>query len=122
MKLDRSKPYGVIYGHQSAQFEQGGILFNGLGEALGAPDMALMAMAARGERTPDEFENAKAFLIQVLRGGPVLKSTVFKEAEGNNQDWSHITQAVALMGIQIIRAPGAGRPILWKLPESVDLT
>lgn len=120
LTLDKTRSFATIYGHSIAHYEQDGHMYDAVGDIIGhKPEYSLDAMVKRGERVPDELENAKAFLTRVLEGGPVMKSVVYKEAEANNQSWAEITKAVEAMGIVKLVGPGKGSPTMWKLPESV---
>jgi len=114
MKLNFSQPYGTIMGHEVAHYEQNGILFDGAGNPIGGELAAAKkpAKPAPAAVSPDKYvANAQQFLNTLLTGGPIDKSVVFKEAEGNNQKWEHVKAAFALIGKEIKR----GNTTLWAL-------
>lgn len=41
MKLDKSKPYGVIHGHHTAKYEQDGVLYDATYNSLIRPTITL---------------------------------------------------------------------------------
>lgn len=108
MKLDRRQPFGEIYGHPCAKYEQGGLSFDCEGNEI-CTDIAPVSKPKPAE--PD-LANAVAFLKVILAGGPVDKAAVYKEAESNNQNWSEVTTAFAkLRGVAFKR----GQTQVWRL-------
>lgn len=123
MKLDRSKPFATIYGHDQASYQQNDILFNGADEPLGKlEDMEFEPVNVPGKDTDllietDKVASAEAFLRTLLQGGPIKKAVVKDEADRNNQQWDDVQSAAALMGLQkITQGTGAVKWELWKLP------
>ena len=116
MKLDRTKSFATVYGHESASFQQGDVLFGGDEMALEALTPAAkrrQTQADKDDTIPtDDVTSAKVFLTTILKGGPVSKSAVFKEAESNNQSWAVVTTASADMGIVKFQVKGQE---MWKL-------
>jgi len=106
MKLDRTKSFGVVYGHDEFQYVQNGVYYDGTEQSIERTEDGAEPMILRGDRKPDEIENAKKFLAQILKEGPIMKSAVFKEAEMNNQPWDAVTQARVLMDISETKGPG----------------
>ena len=92
-RLDRTKPYGVIYGHPTAAYEQDTLLYNGLGELIGTPKTVKENLADYDRIVTDKMESARAFLLNILQGGPLSKSAIYKATEENNQDWPSVKQA-----------------------------
>ena len=123
MKLNTTRPYGTITGHETAKFEQDGILFDGAGNQLGEytskPTSKPTSKAAESTfETLNEraVANAAEFLKNLLAGGPMDKSIVFKEAENNNQHWDTIKIAFAeLKG----KTSKMGQATLWSLNREV---
>jgi Fe-S cluster assembly ATPase SufC len=115
MKLDRTKSFGVVYGHDDYQYVQGGVYFDGTEESIEEIEDNAEALVLRGDRKPDDIEGAKKFLAQVLKEGPIMKSAVFKEAEMNNQSWEAVTKARVLMNISEQKGPGGN--LRWRLPD-----
>lgn len=123
MKLDRTKPYGIVTGHDVARFEQNGTLFNGRGEPV--VDETLLTLPERKSSVDvdkiietDAVESGRLFLLNVLKGGPLSKSAIYKVAEDNNQSWDVITKAAALMGVVKF---SYNRATMWKLPEELGV-
>jgi len=60
LKLDKSRPFGVVHGVSEGAYEQDGVLFDGLGVAVdgqGAMPEIEKAMAVKDTAVdPDEFE------------------------------------------------------------------
>jgi hypothetical protein len=121
MKLDRTKPFGQVYGHENAQFFQNGVYFDGTETALESPDDGkeiIQPVKKATKPTNDGLENAKTFLTNILKEGPISKSAVFQAAGQNNQKWDQVQEAASQMGIVAQKAPGKGnQPMMWKLPE-----
>lgn len=117
VKLDHSKPFGVVYGHDEYQFFQGGLYFDGMEMSIEPRDDSVPALILRSERQPEAIESAKKFLAQILKEGPIMKSAIFKEAEMNNQPWEAVTAARVLMGITEAKGPGGN--LRWRLPEDL---
>lgn len=108
-KLDRGRSYGVVAGHSWALFEQDGVLFNGAGETQeGGPDPVTIET--------NELNGAKAFLSQILKGGPLSKATIYKAAGENNQPWPDVKAAAEDMKIVTFSYKNAET---WKLNEEV---
>lgn len=106
MKLDRSRPYGVINGHEWAVYEQSGVLFDAAGETPGHEDPV---------EVPDSGP-AEQFLLTILNRKPLSKSVVFKTAEENNQDWKNVKAAAEILRVVKFKF---GPTEFWKLPEEV---
>ena len=115
MKLDTSKPHAVVYGHLEASYEQNGILYDGGGNPLQPPKPEQAKAKAKEIIVEhDGVENAKEFLKNILKQGPLSKSTVFKTAEDNNQKWEHVKDAASLLNIAKVHAKGLE---VWKLSD-----
>ena len=114
MQLDRSRPFGTVSGHRVARFEQDGTLFNIRGEPIDAP---------RARPAPDDMiietdavDSARLFLLNILSGGPLSKSVIYKVAEENNQKWPDVSKAADLLKIVKFTY---NKATMWKLPEEV---
>ena len=106
--LDTSKPYGTIYGHDSAAFQQGGVLFDAAGEELDPDD---------GEvKDESGYDTAKAYVMEMLSGNPVSKEALEKEAGIRQINWADVRQVFT--NLKLIEYK-AGKAVLWKLPEGV---
>lgn len=115
--LNRKRPYGVIVGHEWARYEQEGVLFDGNGNTQESSAL-IERVSRRSKKDPEQdlkLENAREFLRNLLAGGPVDKSAVYRECENNNQEWDSVKKAFALMNGSVIQR-GASK--LWRLsPE-----
>lgn len=107
MKLDFTKPYGTIYGHDEARYEQDGHLFRANGEPLALPTSDMVIET-------DAVDSAKTFLTNVLKNGPLSKSAIFKIAGENNQEWKAVSDAADSLNITRFSYKNA---TMWKLPE-----
>ena len=114
MKLDRSKPYATIYGHETAIYEQNGKLFDSVGDVINEQ---------KQEQKQKDYviqhpkvDNAREFLLHVLKNGPLTKSAVYKVAGDNNQVWDHVRDAALLLGVVKFQYQ---KSEMWKLPEVV---
>jgi hypothetical protein len=120
MKLNLKQPHGTIVGHEWARYEQNGVLFDGSGsahEASAAIDKAAKKKTLTLPATEPKLKNAGEFLRNLLAGGPVDKSAVYKEAENNCQEWDAVKRAFVEMGGLTI---SSGSLTMWKLnPENV---
>lgn len=111
MKLDRERPFGVIYGHAKAAYEQDGVLFNGAGKPI---DEATTKEIEKDKIVEtNDVSNAKTFLETVLKNGPLAKPQVLKIAEGANQRWADVTKAASLVDIVKYQYRNSE---MWKLP------
>jgi hypothetical protein len=125
MQLNPKQPYATIVGHEWARFEQNGILFDSRGSAREAAKTITKAAANKAKPVAapapaaqdTKVENAMEFLRNLLAGGPIDKSVVFKEAENNCQDWETVKTAFAQMnGANIKRGPST----LWRLNTEAE--
>lgn len=107
MKLDFTKPFGTIYGHDEARYEQDGHLFRANGEPLAPPTSDMVIET-------DAVDSAKTFLTNVLKNGPLSKSAIFKIAGENNQEWKAVSDAADSMNVTRFSYKNA---TMWKLPE-----
>ncbi len=112
-KLDKSKGYGTVAGHDKAVYEQNGILFDGAGDEL-TPDKA---KAVKAEATSRDMmlESAALFLKNILINGPMDRSALYREVEQNNQDWESVKTAAAKLEVRKYKK---GSTEMWKLTEA----
>jgi hypothetical protein len=111
LKLDRSKSYGVIFGHENAQFEQNGRLFNGAGIAI-LPDDDDSDEANDVELTVENKDPVNQFITVSLAGGPVAQAALYKDAQMQGINWSLVKTEAANIGVKIEIVKG--KPI-WSL-------
>jgi hypothetical protein len=117
MRLDTSKPYGMIYGHEKARFEQEGKLFSATGLSLDEPQPKAPlveleeTLGAENKFTKDAV---KDFLVALLPAGEEIeRATVMREADINNLDWDAVkTMFVELRGKSVKRK----NVLFWSLP------
>ena len=114
MKLDRTKPFATIVGHRVAKFEQNGLLFNVRGELVDPPKAAPVQHDLVIET--DQVDSGRLFLLNILKGGPLSKSAIYKISEENNQSWDSVNKAAALLGVVKF---SYNKATMWKLPEEV---
>jgi hypothetical protein len=113
MKLDKTKDFATITGHRFAMFQQDGVLFDGAGLPL--TDEKTEAVVAKDRIIEsDDVASARAFLLNVLSGGPLSKAALFKVAEDNNQPWDAVKKAATLMSMITFTF---NKALMWKLPE-----
>jgi hypothetical protein len=127
MKLDLKKPHGVITGHSWARYEQDGILYDQMGytedyfynneeEAKEAkPNFKEEEKVVLPEPVVERdfaLEQARDFLVNILAGGPIARSVIFKEANANNQNWDKVKTAFADMQGEAFHKKNV---IHWKL-------
>lgn len=119
MKLNKQRPYGTVFGHDTAVFEQDGLLFDGAGEPLGGEQSRVpVKESAVASKTQAKIASARAFLENILSGGALDKSVIFKEAENNNQHWGDVKTAFAQMEGKTFKR---GAVTLWHIStERVD--
>lgn len=114
MKFNPDRPYGIVTGHSVAQYEQEGLLFDGGGELITVektPKRKLSLPVKDTETINDaQLASARAFLENILSGGPLDKSIVYKESENNNQRWETVKSAFAAMNGRTIQQ---GQSTLW---------
>jgi len=114
VKLDRTKPFATIVGHRVAKFEQNGLLFNVRGELVDPPKAAPVQHDLVIET--DQVDSGRLFLLNILKGGPLSKSAIYKISEENNQSWDSVNKAAALLGVVKF---SYNKATMWKLPEEV---
>lgn len=117
LQLDQSRPFGTVVGHATAKFEQDGTLFDARGSALGREEPDVVKQQDMVIET-DAVDSARLFLLNVLAGGPLSKSTLYKVADENNQSWNDVTKAATLLGITKFTY---NKATMWKLPEEVGV-
>lgn len=91
MQLNKDKPFATIYGHHSATYEQGGVLFNGGGEPV-EPGAAPAALASVDY-------DAEAFLAELLQGTPMSRKKVAEVAEQAGIAWFDVENAAASLNV-----------------------
>ena len=104
-KLDKNLPYGTIYGHEFAAFEQDGKLFDGAGNLANPPDPE---PDEAEEQTPEEF------VQEILAGGPVSQANVYKEVGIRGLDWAAVKEASVSLGVKIADVKGVST---WDLKQ-----
>lgn len=114
MSLNKSKPYASIFGHASAHFEQGGLLYDASGELLGTPPTVAKSLSESDIVLTDALVSAKAFLANILSTGALSKAAVYKAAEGNNQPWDIVKDASIEMKVMKFQYQ---KSETWKLSE-----
>lgn len=90
MNLDKTKPYGHIYGHPNALFEQGGMLFDGAGSP---------AVIEESVPTEEQVEVGD-WLKEMLDGGPMAQTALYKEAENLGHCWDDVKKAAVSMQVK----------------------
>lgn len=111
MKLDKTKPYGIVAGHMDAAFEQNGVLFDGAGNSVN-PDPVV-----KDDRTivTDEVASAQEFLKNILKNGALAKKVIYNEADKNNQQWPNVQKAFETLGlVKTVQ----NKEDYWRLPEA----
>lgn len=118
--LNLKQPYGVIYGHDVARYEQGGKQFDAQYRLVTpSPKVKAVSMAGLlGEQDIDPLESSKAFLLNILKENPLSKSVIYKEVENNNQEWDQVRDAALALGIVKYSQKNLE---YWKLPESTSV-
>lgn len=91
--LDKSRPYGTIWGHPIAMYEQDRLLYDGAGNLIGTPKTVREKLADEDKIVTDSMESARLFLLNILKNGALSKSAVYKVTEENNQNWDSVKQA-----------------------------
>lgn len=123
MKFDPKQPYGLIMNHPWARYEQGGILFDYEGkraddEIIKADQVAELEELEEAETPVNNnlrdfaYANAEAFLKNILAEGPLARSSIFREASHNNQNWEKVKTAFADLGGEVSTRKNV---IHWKL-------
>ena len=126
MKIDPKKPYGTITGHPQARYIQDGQLFDTSGNSLDQrsdwqgheeiTENVIAEIEKISEGGSSRTQNARVFLQNLLAQGPVGKSSIYREAEANNQEWEVVKDAAREMGVKIFSQKSIQ---YWKLPEKV---
>ena len=116
-KLDMTKPYGTVVGHDVARYEQNGLLYGATMELIGTHPTVEAKVADSRVIMTDAVSSAKAFLQQVLKDTALRKAAIFKEAEANNQNWDAVKDAANVIGVVKFKYQGSET---WKLPEEQE--
>lgn len=119
-KLNLKQPYGVVYGHDTVRYTQEGKNYDAQYREIGTPQAAPEKPAAKVQKTEGvakatPLDNAKSFLLQVLKENPVSKSAIYKEAENNNHNWNDVKDA--FIALNLIKFAKSNLE-MWQLPES----
>jgi hypothetical protein len=109
--IDMSKPYGQIWGHSQASYEQDGVLYDGSGHALQA---AKPEPKPRDQAKVEVANAAESFLKNLLKEGPMNKSNIFVECENAQQNWDAVKNAANSLNVKQYRL---GKADMWKLTE-----
>ena len=105
--LNFKLPYATIVGHPQAQYEQDGVLYGADLHPLNPPPTPDIDVS-------DDDSPAVIFLKNILSKDSLAKSTVYKAAQENNQNWDDVKSAAATMGIVKFQYKSLE---MWKLPE-----
>lgn len=115
--LNLKQPYGVIYGHDRAKYDQGGKMFDAQYRLIAPPkEKEVSLVGLTGEL--DALDSAKTFLVNILSQNPLSKSVIYKEVENNNQVWNNVRDAALILGIVKFTQKNLE---MWKLPESISV-
>jgi hypothetical protein len=109
-KFNLKEPYGTVYGHDSARYEQNGLLYDAQYKPL-IPEPP----KPKTKAVTPAVDAAAAFLLQILKENPLSKSAIYKEAEANNQDWESVRNAALTLNIGKFQKNNLE---MWRLPES----
>jgi len=116
MRLDRNKPFGEVFGHAYAVYEQGGVLFDGAGAPLILPEPKkteeFIPQFSTDSPVNYEIQQARDFLNGILKEGPLTQNAIYREAENNNQNWEAVKTAFAAMHGQTFKQRNG---FYWKL-------
>jgi hypothetical protein len=120
-KLNFKQPYGVVYGHDIIRYTQEGKNFGPRGEEILPTPVVEKLKAQKTDATtaskPTALENAKAFLLQILKENPLSKSAIYKEAENNNYNWNDVRDAAIALDVGKFTQKNLE---MWKLPEGAS--
>ena len=114
MPFNPNRPYGTVVGHAYASFEQDGVLYDIEGEPLGGgPEIIEAAQTRAAIPAPSD---ALTFLRDLLSGGPVDKSAVYREVELQKQNWDDVRSAFLALSGSSYKLKGT---TYWRLPSEV---
>lgn len=116
--LNLKAPYGVVYGHDVIRYTQDGKNFDARYRLVDSAPKKEAKVQKTDVTKVTPIENARLFLIQILRENPLSKSAVYKEAENNNHNWNDVRDAAIALGIE---KSTKNNLEIWKLPESVGV-
>jgi hypothetical protein len=121
MKFDPKKPHGTITNHEWARYEQDGVLYDNQGNPREADEIeeeidpiedSTFADPINNNQRDFAYANAEAFLKNILAEGVISRSSIFKEASNNNQNWDKVKAVFADMGGEIVMRRNV---VHWKL-------
>ncbi len=105
--FDNNKPYGLIFGHSRALYEQGGVLFDARENHVVDDD------EENSEEEDQRDESGVAgFVTSMLAGGPVTQANMYREAQLRQLSWEEIKKAAAVLGVAIQQVKGKA---VWSL-------
>lgn len=117
-KLDETKPYATVHGSSLMRYEQGGLMYDHHKRLIGTPKTVAVKKSVEEKLVTDKVDHARAFLRNVLSGGPLAKSVVYRVAGDNNQEWEHVKEAAQVLGIVTYKVSDTE---MWKLnPEMAN--
>jgi hypothetical protein len=118
--LDLKSSYGIVYGHETIKFQQGGRDYDAQHRQIKPAPVDPVKVDPKTEKfvlETDKLANAKSFLLQILKENPLSKSAIFKEVENNNQVWNDVRDAA--LELQIAKYSQKNLE-MWKLPEGAQ--
>jgi hypothetical protein len=110
--MNFEKSYGIIFGHDWARYEQNGTLYDAQGRSY---DESSTDRAENEEFRSDPLtnvQNAREWLEEQLKGGPVQRENLFKKAEQEGIKWDSVK--VAATEIKVV-ANKVRDNIIWRL-------
>jgi len=97
-KLDQAKPFGQIWGHQIALFEQDGVMFDGAGNPINEiPEDEPEDEPGK----PEDTSPINTFVVTALAGGPVPQAAIYKDAQAAGLNWDMVKTEAAKLGVRI---------------------
>ena len=122
MKVDLHKPHGLVFNHPHIRYEQDGKSFNhqglligrGADESAGPEEIDAPVVPRVLEPGERDFprEQARDFLQNILKEGPLRRTEIFKTANENNQPWEKVKEAFADMEGETFNRKNS---LYWKL-------
>ncbi len=112
-RLDTKRPFGTVFGHEYALYEQDGKLFGGDQKVLEQPEAQEDdPVKSQIEAQKSKPKTAEEFLKSFLHGTAIAKTNVYKESQILKLNWDKVQKAVETLGVQTFILKGTE---MWKL-------
>jgi hypothetical protein len=122
-KLDTTRSYGHVFGHESASYEQDGKLFSGdkceLATEPAKRTVPVKAKVQEVAEAPQPMPKAQAFLLNLLNDTAMSKTNVVKESTIVDLSWDDVQEAAHELGVVTYKM-GKSKIEMWKFTDDSE--